>query len=328
MNNTELYTPVLLLAFNRPNQTKRVFEAIRSARPQKLYVAVDAPREGRFDDVENNNKVKSIVENVDWPCETHYLYQKHNLGCSRSGVSAWDWVFKTEDRMIFVEDDGLGTKDAFFFIQEMLERYVDDKRIAYIGGVNYGLSYGEGSYFLSRCPVATYFMGTWKRVYDLYEYNLDSYEDIRNAPSFKTRFLTIAEYVVRNQAYSSYVHSIKVGRRHNTYDVQMSFLSYKYDMYSIHPNVNLVSNIGLDGGANNSVDVNSRFYKEYANRATSKLSKIVYVDNLQIDPSFEIKYFKKRTLYNKPWIFVWLKIYLLQHFGGFYKKYIKPLRRR
>ena len=76
---TELTTPVLLLAFNRPEQTKQVFETIRSVRPKKLYVALDAPREGRLDDIENNNKVKAIVENVDWPCETHYLYQKKNV---------------------------------------------------------------------------------------------------------------------------------------------------------------------------------------------------------------------------------------------------------
>lgn len=327
MEKSVLFTPVLLLVFNRPEKTRFVFNVIRNVRPQKLYVAIDAPRENRADDIENCNQVKSIVENVDWQCETHYLYQEKNLGCSKSGVTAWDWVFKTEDRVIFVEDDGLATPDAFFFIQEMLEKYRDDKRIAYVGSVNYGLSYGANSYFFSRCPAATYFMGTWKRVFDLYEYNLESYEETKKDKLFRKHFLTNIEYIVRNQIYKSYVHSVKVGKRQNTYDVQMSYLSYKYDMYSIHPNVNLVSNIGLDGGANNSVDTNSDFYKEYANRPTGKIDKIRHPDGVVINPDFEKKYFAKRTLYNRPWLFVWLKIFLLQHFGEFYKRFIKPIRR-
>ena len=89
MEKKVLYTPVLLLCFNRPEQTRQVFETIRSVKPQKLYVAVDAPREGRADDVENSKKVKEIVTNVDWECETHYLFQEKNLGCSKSGVTAW-----------------------------------------------------------------------------------------------------------------------------------------------------------------------------------------------------------------------------------------------
>lgn len=64
MNNKPLTTPVLLLAFNRPELTKQVFEQIRKVRPTKLYVAVDAPRDGRSDDVQNCNKVKEIVNDA------------------------------------------------------------------------------------------------------------------------------------------------------------------------------------------------------------------------------------------------------------------------
>lgn len=35
-------TPVLLIAFNRPDTTRQVFNAIRNAQPSRLYFAVDA----------------------------------------------------------------------------------------------------------------------------------------------------------------------------------------------------------------------------------------------------------------------------------------------
>lgn len=323
-----LTTPVLLLAFNRPQQTQQVFDAIRSVRPAKLYVAVDAPREGRADDVENSNAVKAIVKNVDWPCETHYLFQEKNLGCSLSGVTAWNWVFKTEDRMIFIEDDGLATKSAFYFVQDMLERYKDDERIAYVGAVNHKLQFGDKSYFFSRYPDSTYFMGTWKRVHRLYEYDLETYEETKNQRSFKDAFMGRIDWWIQNQKFKSYLSSVRSGHRQNTYDVQMLYLSYKYNMYSIYPNVNMISNIGTESGSNSANAANSAYVKEFGNRPRYEMDDITYCDDITIDNEFERKHFRKRALQNRPWWNLWFKYWFLQHFGVFYARYIKPWRRR
>ena len=39
-----LRTPVLFLVYKRPDTTKQVFEAIRQAKPPRLYVAADGPK--------------------------------------------------------------------------------------------------------------------------------------------------------------------------------------------------------------------------------------------------------------------------------------------
>ena len=39
--------PVLLIAFNRPDTTRRVFDALRRARPSRLYVAADGWRDDK-----------------------------------------------------------------------------------------------------------------------------------------------------------------------------------------------------------------------------------------------------------------------------------------
>lgn len=321
----QITTPVLLLAFNRPENTQRVFDAIRAVQPTILYVAVDAPREGRADDVENCNKVKAIVQNVDWPCETHYLFQEKNLGCSLSGYTAWNWIFETEDRMIFIEDDGLATKSAFYFVQEMLEKYKDDSRIAYVGAVNHNLQYGDKSYFFSRYPDSTYFMGTWKRTHRLYEYDLESYEETKNKPEFKKSFWGTVERVILMRYFANYVASVHKNRRSNTYDVQMQYLCNKYDMYNIYPNVNMVSNIGTDSGANHA-NTSHKHILKYGNRARFEMESLSYCTDIYVDPIFEEKHFLKRICHNKsPWI-IWGKLFFLQHFRVFYAKYIKPLR--
>lgn len=326
MMKKEITTPVLLLAFNRPEQTQQVFDTIRNARPTKLYVAVDAPREGSEDDVENCNKVKSIVKDVDWPCETHYLFQEKNLGCSLSGYTAWNWIFEKEDRMIFIEDDGVASQSAFYFVQDMLDKYEDDRRIAYVGAVNHKLQYGDASYFFSRYPDSTYFMGTWKRTHELYEYEIESYLQTKKQKSFKDAFWGNREWIILNQAFDGYLASIRQGKRINTYDLQMLYMCYKYNLYNIYPNINMVSNIGTESGANSLNKADSKYCREYGNRERFEMDEIKYCEEVYVDPEFEIRHFNKRMLQNLSWINIWTKAFLLRHFGPFYRKYIKPYR--
>jgi hypothetical protein len=65
--HTPLQTAVLFLVFNRPDTTAQVFEAIRKAKPPRLYVAADGPRVCREGEVERVAKVREIATAVDWP---------------------------------------------------------------------------------------------------------------------------------------------------------------------------------------------------------------------------------------------------------------------
>ena len=64
-NPNNIIVPVLIIGFNRPDVIKQSFEYIRKARPEKLYVAIDGPRNGVAEDVDLINKVRSVVQNID-----------------------------------------------------------------------------------------------------------------------------------------------------------------------------------------------------------------------------------------------------------------------
>lgn len=324
MSNNKLTTPVLFLVFNRPEKTKESFDAIRNAKPTKLYIAADAPRNGRIDDIENTKKVKEIVSNVDWECEVKHLYHSENLGCSAAGKAAWDWFFSYEEEMIFIEDDGVPTKSFFFYCQELLDKYKKDVRVAYIGGVNYGLNHGKASYFFSKPTAATYSMATWKRVYNLYEFKMESYYETIKNNEFKKSFCSKFSYKVYKRMWDKYVKSIQIGKPSNTYDVQMLYLAHKYNMYSIYPNINMVSNIGLDfGGANNNLDPNSDFAKKYGNRPRFELDEINHPEAFVINKQFEKKMFKQRILYNKSIPIAIFNFYIRPVLSTIYHKIIK-----
>jgi len=144
-------TPVLLLAFNRPDTTARVFDAIRRARPARLYVAADGPRAGRPGEAERCAQVRQIATSVDWACEVRTLFREENLGCKRGVSSALDWFFSQELRGIVLEDDCLPGPSFFRFCDELLERYEADRRVFAVQGTFFGARRApSSSYLFSR----------------------------------------------------------------------------------------------------------------------------------------------------------------------------------
>ena len=100
-----LNTPILFIIFNRPFETKRVFDSIRNARPKELYVAADGPRLNNINDNENSKLTREIVKNIDWDCNVKYLYREDNLGCKKAVSTAIDWFFENVEEGIIIEDD-------------------------------------------------------------------------------------------------------------------------------------------------------------------------------------------------------------------------------
>jgi hypothetical protein len=83
----------------------QVFEQVRLARPRKVYLYQDGPREGRPTDVDGIRQCREIAENIDWECEVHRLYQERSIGCDPSGCIAQTWLFENEETGIVLEDD-------------------------------------------------------------------------------------------------------------------------------------------------------------------------------------------------------------------------------
>ena len=237
-NNT--VKPILFMVFNRPEKTARVWEQIRKAKPQKLYISADGPRAERPEDTINCTKVRDIVSNIDWECDAKKLFHDKNLGCTMAGKTAFDWVFSMEEEMIQMEDDVLPTQSFFWFMQEMLEKYKDDKRIGIICSENFGIKFGTATYFFTQFGSS----GGWamyKRIYDLWEYKLESLEETVNTPEFKKTFLSDFQYQYWKINFFKWKYN-----GGNTYDLQTLYLIHKYNLLNIVPNINLNTNIGWD----------------------------------------------------------------------------------
>ncbi len=235
-------TPVVLIIFNRPESTRRVFEAIRAARPRQLLVIADAPRVDRIDDITKCAATRAIIEEVDWDCEVFKNYATANLGCGLRPASGLDWVFKLVETAIILEDDCVPDATFFPYCTELLAYYQDDSRIMHISGNNFqfGQQRGEYSYFYSRY---THHWGwaTWRRAWQHFDYDLRRWQERRDTDWLSTLLDTPAAIDYWTQIFDE----VYDGDKLHIWDYQWTFACWQHQGLCILPQVDLVTNIGF-----------------------------------------------------------------------------------
>ena len=164
---------VLILFFNRPEMLNGLFQEIRKAQPTRLFLYQDGARNEK--DRPGIEACRKVVENIDWPCEVHRLYQEKNYGCDPSNFMAQKWAFSITDKCIIFEDDDIPAQSFFPFCKEMLDRYENDERVGMIAGFNPDertTDIGDDSYFFTT-NFSIWGWASWRRVIDRWEENYD-----------------------------------------------------------------------------------------------------------------------------------------------------------
>lgn len=227
--------PVLFLVFNRPEQTRRVFEAIREARPHRLYVAADGPRCDRPGESERCAEVRTIATTVDWPCQLQILFREHNLGCRKAVSASISWFFNAETQGIILEDDCLPQPEFFAYATELLNHYANDTRIMKINGFNpLGSSASESSYFYSYFGFA-WGWASWRRVWQYFNADISSLSH----QLLEKKYLPYPFYKDRLDVIQDLIAGL------DTWDYQLEFAISAQHGLQIVPSRSLVINIGF-----------------------------------------------------------------------------------
>ena len=239
-------SPVLFLVFNRPSTTAEVFQALRRARPPRLYVSADGPRAGRSEEAQRCVEVRRIATAVDWPCEVRTLFRDANLGC-REGVSQGiTWFFEQEPEGIVLEDDVLPMHGFFAYCDELLERYRHDERVASVSGCclvadKYRAPH---SYFFSRQD-HVWGWASWRRAWRHYDVAM------RTWPQWE-RSGALLRHLDGDRCAADYWHGIfqRAWRGEiDTWDYQWKYACWSHGGLHVLPRDNLTRNLGLGADA-------------------------------------------------------------------------------
>jgi len=230
---------VLFLVFNRPDTAKQVFEAIRQAKPPRLYIAADGPRENKLGEREICEETRRIATGVDWTCEVKTLFRDKNLGCGKAVSQAITWFFENEEEGIILEDDCLPSSQFFEFCDLMVDKYRMEKKILMISGFNpFGGNVASNDYFHSKNP-SVWGWACWRDRWKDYDFTMKNWTS-KSCHIFKD----IPWYT--KMYYCDMFNNTKNGKI-DTWDYQLSFQFLSNDQRVIKPISNLIRNIGVIG---------------------------------------------------------------------------------
>lgn len=246
-------SPILLLIFNRPKTTAFVMEAIRAARPLRLYVAADGPRD-RPGEAERCGEARDIATAVDWPCAVKTLFRPQNLGLCEAVSSAITWFFESEEEGIILEDDCVPCSTFFRYCGELLERYRHDRRVMCISGDNLqrGRDVDQFSYYFSRC-MHCWGWATWRRAWALCDRNMELWPELREAGMLKAWSDGYAPF---EQYWTKIFDSVASGAI-NSWAYRFLFSCWAQSGLTCLPRTNLVANVGFGSEATNTGDAGS-----------------------------------------------------------------------
>ncbi len=286
----EFSTPILLITFNRPQNTRRALEVIMAIQPHDLYVFQDGPREGNESDVAKCAEVRQVIEELTEGKQEgiHKNYRETNLGCGHGPFEAMTWLFHNEEKGIIIEDD-INPHPLFFpYMDDLLERYKDNDRIGIVTGHNYERHYSHNnSYYFTHETVGTWGWGTWRRVWEGFDFDIPyNYEELNSA--FK--YFGIPRLC--RQRFCNQFNGWLSGSRQDFWDYQFVYYLTVNRYINIRPNSCLTSNEGGGPDATHTFETNGNFGMSVN---TPLFENLRHPSSVRIDPSVKWRMFKKEV---------------------------------
>lgn len=239
--------PVLVFAFARPDHLRRTMESLQAnAEAGLTHVTVfcDGPRNPS--DVPQVEAVRRYVDALEGFASVSVVRQPHNLGLAQSVILGVTQMLEQHEDVIVVEDDLLLSPYFLKYMNDALNHYRHDERVASIHGY---------SYPTDRPLPATFFLrgadcwgwATWRRAWAGFNPDgralLSELERQRRVRHFDFDGAYPYTRMLRDQ----------ISGKNSSWAVRWHASCYLAGKLTLYPGRSLVENIGNDASGTHSI---------------------------------------------------------------------------
>ena len=185
---------------------------------------------------------------------------------------------------IIIEDDILPSEQLFNFVNNLLDKYKHDNRIAMISGyqtvpVRKEI---ENSYYFS--PIGfTWGWGTWRRFWQTIDFQMSNYEKIVKNISFASRYLSSSQGKSWKKKFTiMYNKGAKFGfdGAGQHWDRKLNYTMAINSQFSISPKYNLLQNVGYGDKA-----THTKTWDRYVHQVEviKNTEELTHPENISVD---------------------------------------------
>ena len=131
-------SPLALFVYNRTDTLKITLKYLKKnllIKKTKIYVFSDGPKDN-IEDKARVKKVRNLIENSKLNIKKK-IYFKKNKGLKKNILGGLKTIFKSNNKVIVLEDDIITSKYFLSFMNDSLEYIKDNNKIWHVGAWNY-----------------------------------------------------------------------------------------------------------------------------------------------------------------------------------------------
>ena len=237
-------TPVLFVTFVRPDYARQTWEGIKATKPKTLYFYSNKGRAEKEGEVERNNEIRSYINEIDWDCDLHIFFREECVNVYDSLRGAIDWLFDNEERGIILEEDCVPTKAFFSFVDQMIEKFKEDKRVWCISGDNIIKQNPSGYDYMFSHLHAMYGWASWRDRWRMVNWDHLYIKETIDEHIYYRLFKTKEQAKAKEKALSNMEDMLY---RTKCWDYIFGLCMDQYHALTVQPKDHLVKNIGVTG---------------------------------------------------------------------------------
>jgi hypothetical protein len=242
----ETCAPIALFVYKRPEHANRTIEALARnslAERSELVIFSDGPKTPA--DIAKVEEVRAMAAGVKGFATVQLVAAQANQGLARSIIGGVTRLTEERGRVIVVEDD-LETSPHFLgYMNDALERYADQPRVAAVSGYHPPMDVALPETFFQR-DAECWGWATWQRSWSKFET-----DGAKLLSALKQRDLLY--YFDQNGTYP-YADMLRgqIAGANDSWAVRWRAHVILNDLLSLYPGRSLTRNIGNDGSGTHS----------------------------------------------------------------------------
>ena len=163
-------TPIVLFVYDRPDHVRQTVEALKKnvlALDSELFIYSDAAKNKNGED--KVNKVRQYIKNIDGFKKVTIFERKKNLGLAGSIIDGVTKIVNDYGKVIVLEDDLVTSPFFLKYMNQALELYKYEVRVASIHGYIYPIENLPETFFIKGADCWGW--ATWRNKWSIFESN-------------------------------------------------------------------------------------------------------------------------------------------------------------
>lgn len=234
--------PIALFVYKRPNHTRQTLEALAEcalAGQSKLFIFSDGPKTAA--DEASVAEVRRIAKERAWCGEVDVVEQERNRGLAASVIGGVTDLCEKYGRVIVLEDDLVVAPNFLTYMNEALDRYVDEPSVMQISGHMFDVELVLDDDAVFMPFVSTWGWATWSRAWAHFDPDMSGYEKLRTDAARRKRFNLGGAY-----DYFDLLERQRSGAV-DSWGIRWNLSVFDSDGIVLYPKKSLVDNRGFDG---------------------------------------------------------------------------------